>query len=221
MNGNAELPARVDAPRFLRYASAPMRRNESLLDLFLELQALDRVPRSGYVLRGVDDPESVTEHSWHVLFLVWALGARIAGIDVARAVEIALVHDLAELRVGDLPRTASLYFPEGAKKTAELAALGDVLAPLPERALDLYREYQDGSSPEARLVKACDKLQLMLKVAVYERWQTGALAEFWDNPDNFPDGGFQPVRELFEALRERRNRQVGGTAGVPGGSASD
>lgn len=182
-----------------------MRRNETLLDLFLEIQALDKVPRTGYLLRGVSDPESVTEHSWHVLFLVWGLGSRIEGMNLARAVEIALVHDLAEIRVGDMPRTASHYFPEGAKKTAELAAMGDVLAPVQDRALDLYREYQEGTTPEAKLVKACDKLQLMLKVAVYERWGTGALAEFWDNPDNFPDGGFEPVRELFEELRQRRN----------------
>jgi 5'-deoxynucleotidase YfbR-like HD superfamily hydrolase len=182
-----------------------MRRNDTLLDLFLEIQILDRVPRSGYVLRGVHDPESVSEHSWHVLFLVWSLGTQVEGVDLQRAVEIALVHDLAELRVGDLPRTASHYFPEGAKKAAELAAMRDVLAPLPERALDLYREYQEGTTLEARLVKACDKLQLMLKVAVYERWGTGALGEFWDNPDNFPDGGIPLVRELFEELRRRRN----------------
>src|SRR4051794_4227804 len=115
-----------------------MKANGSLLDLFLEAQALDRVPRSGYVLRGVSEPESVTEHTWHVLFLVWVLGARIEGIDVARAVEIALVHDLAELRIGDLPRTSSHYFPEGAKRTAEAAAMADVLAPMAERALPLY-----------------------------------------------------------------------------------
>ena len=181
-----------------------MRINDTLLDLCLELQILDRVPRSGYVLRGVDHPESVTEHSWHVLFLVWALGAKIPDLDVHRAVEIALVHDLAELRIGDLPRVASRYFPDGAKKTAEMAAMGEILAPLPETALALYREYQEGTTPEARLVKACDKLQLMLKVTVYERWGTGALSEFWDNPDNFPDGGLEVVKELFEALRERR-----------------
>jgi putative hydrolase of HD superfamily len=182
-----------------------MRINDTLLDLCLELQTLDRVPRSGYVLRGVAEPESVTEHSWHVLFLVWALGAQSEGIDLTRAMEIALVHDLAELRIGDLPRVASRYFPEGAKKAAEAAAMAEVLAPLPERALALYDEYQQGTTPEARLVKACDKLQLMIKVAVYERWGTGALAEFWDNPDNFPDGGFPAVRALFEALRERRS----------------
>src|SRR5262245_48114347 len=112
--GEPEWPGYpLSAP--LGYSSASMRRNDSLLDLFLELQILDRVPRSGYVLRGVSEPESVTEHSWHVLFLVWALGTRIEGIDLSKAVEIALIHDLAELRVGDLPRTASHYFPEGAK----------------------------------------------------------------------------------------------------------
>src|SRR5262245_12902601 len=105
--------------------------NATLLDLLLETQLLDRIPRSGYVLRGVVDPESVTEHSWHVLFLVWAVGGRIPEIDLPRAVEIALVHDLAELRVGDLPRTAAHYFPAGAKKAAEAAAMADVLAPLP------------------------------------------------------------------------------------------
>jgi putative hydrolase of HD superfamily len=198
-----------------------MRRNESLLDLVLELQSLDRLPRAGYVLRGVTDPESVTEHSWHVLFLVWALGRRLPEVDVGRAVEIALVHDLAELRIGDLPRTASRYFPAGAKNAAESAAMEEILAPLPPEARQLYAEYQAGSTPEARLVKACDKLQLMLKVAAYERWGADGLAEFWDNPDNFPDGGFAPVRELFDELRRRREgeraeRQARHEAGVAG-----
>jgi putative hydrolase of HD superfamily len=185
-----------------------MKANRTLLDLCLEIQTLDRIPRSGYVLRGVADPESVAEHTLHVLFLVWTLGLKIEEIDVSRAVEIALVHDLAELRIGDLPRTSSHYFPAGAKKAAEAAAMADVLAPLPERTRLLYNEYQEGTTLEARLVKACDKLQLMLKVTVYERWGTGALSEFWDNPDNFPDGGFPAVRELFEELRSRRNAEI-------------
>lgn len=185
----------------------PMRRNPHLLDLVLELQTLDRVPRAGFLLRGVPDPESVTEHSWHVLFLVWTLASRIAEVDTARAVEIALVHDLAEVRVGDLPMVVAEYFPDGAKQTAEAAALDDILAPLPPRARELYAEYRAGESAEARLVKACDKLQMMLKVAVYERWGAGGLAEFWDNPANFPDGGFPPVRELFEELCRRREER--------------
>lgn len=181
-----------------------MEANERLLDLLLELQVLDRVPRAGFMLRGVPEAESVSEHCWHVVFLVWALGGEIDEVDTFRAVEIALVHDLAELRVGDLPRTAAKYLPQGAKNEAETAAIAEVLAPLPARSRALYAEYQAGETPEARLVKACDKLQLMLKVAVYERWGAGGLAEFWDNPDNFPDGGFAPVAELFAELCARR-----------------
>jgi putative hydrolase of HD superfamily len=187
-----------------------MQANASLLELLLELQTLDRIPRSGFVLRGVADPESVTEHSWHVLFLVWSLGSQVEGLDLARAVEIALVHDLAELRVGDLPRTASRYFPAGAKQSAESAAVAEVLAPLPARARQLHDEYQQGVSLESRLVKACDKLQLMLKVAVYESWGTGALAEFWDNPDNFPPTDIPAVKALFDELRQWRRRTGGG-----------
>ena len=78
--------------------------NENLLDVLLELQALDRVPRMGFLIRGVSDPESIAEHSWHVLFLVWVLAPKIPEVDAKRAVEIAIVHDLAELRTGDLPR---------------------------------------------------------------------------------------------------------------------
>ncbi len=182
-----------------------MRRNETLLDLLLEIQMLDRVPRMGYALRGVVDGESVTEHSWHVLFLVWSLAPRVPEVDPHRAVEMALIHDLAELRVGDLPRTASRYFPAGAKRAAETAAMAELAAPLPERAQELFADYEQGTSPEAKLVKACDKLQLMLKVAVYQHWGAGGLGEFWENPDNFPDGGFPAVRELFEELRRRRD----------------
>lgn len=184
-----------------------MRPNDDLLDLLLETQNLDQIPRMGYLLSGITDPESVSEHSWHVAFLVWLLSADITDIDRLRAIEIAMIHDLAELRIGDLPRTASHYLPEGAKEAAEAAAIEEILAPLPEEVRLLWKEYQAGESPESRLVKACDRLQMMLKVLVYESQGGRGLRRFWENPENFPDGGFPLVERLFSELRERRSRQ--------------
>ena len=181
-----------------------MRPNRSLLDSLLELQALDRLPRTGYVLRGVGDPESVAEHGFHLALLVWALAPSLPGIDLARALELALVHDLAEIRIGDLPRTAGRYLPEGAKDAAESAALSELLAPLGQRAPSLLAEFEAGETPEARLVQACDKLQLMIKVFVYERWGARGLREFWDNECNFPEPGLEPEDELLAELRQRR-----------------
>lgn len=189
-----------------------MRRNETLLETLLELQVLDRVPRMGYLLRGVSDPESITEHSWHVAFLVWILGLRMPGLDRLRALEIALVHDLAEVRTGDLPRVANRYFAEGAKESAEREVMTELFGPSAERSDELLAEYRAAETLEARLVKACDKLQLMLKVAAYERWGARGLAEFWENEDNFPDlsaDGIEPVRELFEELRRRHGAADG------------
>jgi len=188
-----------------------VKRNETLLELLLELQTLDRVPRMGFVLRGVPEPESVAEHGWHVAFLVWAVGARIPGLDLARALEIALVHDLAEVRTGDIPLVASRYYAEGAKEAAERGVFEEVLGPLAARAGELLAEYRSAASLEARLVKACDKLQLILKVAAYERWGSRGLGEFWENPGNFKDYGLEPVRELFEELRAKHGPSPGPT----------
>jgi putative hydrolase of HD superfamily len=189
--------------------------NKTLLDLLVELQTLDRVPRMGYSLRGVAEPESVTEHSWHLLFLVWTLAERIPEVNTQRAIELALIHDLAEVRTGDLPKTVSGFFPDGAKAAAETAILRELLAPLPERVVGLHQEYSAAETAEARLVKACDKLQLMIKVHAYQRWGSRGLAEFWDNPANFPDAGFEPVRELVATLKARHREHLQGRRGLP------
>ena len=177
--------------------------NVSLLDLLLELQTLDRVPRSGYFLRGISDCESVSEHTFHLALLVWFLAGEESDLDRARAVELALMHDLAELRIGDLPRTATTYLPADVKHAAERRAAADILAPADPRATALYEEYEEGATVEARFVRACDKLQLMIKVTVYESWGHRGLAEFWGNPANFPKSEFASIEGLFRRLQER------------------
>lgn len=180
-------------------AASPTAR--AILDLLRELQALDRLPRVGYSLRGVPEPESISEHLFHVAFLVWALGRREADLDLLRALELALLHDLAEVRFGDLPRTAAHYLPPGAKRSAERRAAADLLAPLGEDAAARVVEYQEAASREARFVAVCDKLQLVLKAGVYESWGARALSEFRDGLVRFDDGGFGSVAEVVAALR--------------------
>jgi putative hydrolase of HD superfamily len=180
-----------------------MEANRSLLDMLLELERLDRVPRSGFALRGVPDGESVAEHSWHVAVLVWALAPRVPGLDAERATAMALVHDIAEVRLGDLPMTAARYLGAAGKAGAEQAAMRELTAPLGRRAVELLEDYESAGSLEARLVRACDKLQLMLKVALYESSGATGLSEFWVNSDNFPAAGIEAVDALVAELRTR------------------
>jgi putative hydrolase of HD superfamily len=98
---------------------------------------------------------------------------------------MAVLHDLAESVIGDLPLPAQRFFPPGVKHAAEEAALADLLAPLPGGAqlVALWREYESRSVPEARLVREADRLETLLQAYVYE-WRTGnrSLSEFWDTP---------------------------------------
>lgn len=181
-----------------------MKRNGTLLDAVLELQHLDRVPRMGFVLRGVADPESVAEHLWHVAVLAWTLGRQVDGLDLGRALAMALLHDVGEVRLGDLPMTTSKYFEPGAKAAAEAKVVGELMHPFGGQPEELLAELQARKTAEARFVKDCDKLQLMLKVAHYERHGAKGLEEFWDHSRNFPSDEFAPVAELFAELRAWR-----------------
>ena len=70
---------------------------------FLEMaRGLKTTPRTGWVHRGVRGPESVADHSWRVALMALVGAEGTSGLDTARAVQIALVHDLAEAIVGDI-----------------------------------------------------------------------------------------------------------------------
>lgn len=78
-----------------------------LLRLARQVQRLKRVPRQGWLDRGVPplDTESVADHSLGVALLAWmaALEARAGGaaLDPARVLALALIHDLPEAEIGD------------------------------------------------------------------------------------------------------------------------
>ena len=186
-----------------------MRANRTTLETLLELQRLDRVVRSGYALRGVPEPESVAEHTFHLAMLVWTLAADEPDIDRARAVELALLHDLAEVRTGDLPRPAAAYLPAGAKAQAEQQVASDLLAPLGDEPLNRLAEYQTGETIEARFVRRCDKFQVLLKIAVYEGAGARGLDEFWDLLPAFENDAFASIRDLASALATRRTKGCG------------
>ena len=177
---------------------------EGFVEALDSLQDLDRIPRLGYLTRGVADPESVAEHSYHVAFLVWALGPSVPGLDLARAVGLALLHDVGELATGDIPRTAADLFPLGAKKAAERRAAERLLAPLGEDVLEAVAEALGGDTLEARFVKACDVLQLRIKAAHYLAQGAPAVADLADGEEPSAAEEFPAVARLAEALSARR-----------------
>lgn len=131
-------------------------------ELLVEAMSLKALDRAGWVRVGVPRPESVAAHSWGVALL--ALVRCPPGLDRERLVAMALLHDLAEVRVGDI--TPHDGVPREEKRRREREAAAAMFADHPElRAL--WDEAERGESAEARFLKELDTLDMGLQAEVY------------------------------------------------------
>lgn len=167
-------------------------------EALIEALALKALPRAGWVRVCVPDPESVAAHSWGVATLVLVLCP--PDLDRERALAIALVHDLAEVRVGDL--TPHDGVPRDEKARREREAFVDLVAALPnaEELTGCFDDY--GVTAEGRFVQACDKLDMALQAAAYERGTDLDLSEFVDSALSKLSAGV--LRELARGAPETR-----------------
>jgi 5'-deoxynucleotidase len=183
-----------------------------MLSTLIELQRLKRLDRTGWTLRGLPNgTESVAAHSFGVSVTAMLLAdkcvAQGVAVDVEKVLRIALLHDWAEARVGDMPRTATLYFGSEVRKQAEMAAFVDVVDG-DDSYISLYNDYERRESVEARLVKVADVLDLLIQVLALERAGARGLDEFWEvaeKPDFNLDGvAEQIVQELLQSILKAR-----------------
>ena len=188
-----------------------------MLPTLIELQRLKRLDRTGWTLRGMPNgTESVAAHSFGVavtaMMLADQVTARGIAVDTERVLRMALLHDWAETRVGDMPRTATNYFGADARKVAETHAFTDIVQDIAanEQYGSLYRDYEQRNSLEARLVKAADIIDLLIQTYALERAGARGLDEFWEvatSPDfNLPDIAHEVVMDLLQSLLEARNQ---------------
>lgn len=183
-----------------------------LLSLFFDAATLKRVPRSGWLLRNVPQVESVADHSYSMAVMTLTLadalnasGALAEPLDAGRALTIAVLHDLAESRLTDLPGPAMRFLAPEAKSQAESAAIAEILRPLPsaESFRALWHEFEDATSPEGRLVCDTDKLEMMVQCLRYERAGVRGLEEFWASVDRYT-WNYPLCAELYRALKDLR-----------------
>ena len=143
------------------------------LDTLLEVAALKGLDRAGWVRRGVPCPESVAAHSWGVGWL--ALVFAPPELDRGRCLAYAALHDLAEVRVGDL--TPADRVPQAEKHRREAAAIHSLLASRPDLAA-LVAAYEAKADAEAQFVRQLDRLDMAVQALVYHRAGHAGMHEF-------------------------------------------
>jgi len=144
-----------------------------MIDLLDEALTLKETIRAGWVRVGVENPESVAAHSWGICWLVLAVD--VPNIDQHKALQLAVIHDMAEARVGDITPYDGISREE--KQKRERSAINLMLGQRPDLKV-LWDEYEAGTSAESRLVHDLDRLDMALQAVRYRRAQGVDTKEF-------------------------------------------
>ena len=139
-------------------------RLQKQIEFVIEIDKLKNIYRQTYVL-GEERKENDSEHSWHIALMAFLLAEYSEKtIDVLKTMKMLLIHDIVEIDAGD----TYCYDAEGYKTKAEREekAAQRIFGLLPEnRCSELYalwREFEDGSSDEAKFAAVLDRIQPLI-----------------------------------------------------------
>lgn len=147
-------------------------RLEQQLDFLRVVDALKRVDRMTRLIQRsgeISRRENSAEHSWHLALMAMMLVEHAnEPVDLARVLQMILVHDIVEIDAGD-----TFVYDAAAmvgKADREEAAANRIFGLLPDdqkvELLELWHEFEARETPEAKYASALDRLAGMLPNAV-------------------------------------------------------
>ncbi|NXU40762.1 HDDC2 protein, partial [Drymodes brunneopygia] len=183
-----------------------------LLPFLRLLGQLKRVPRTGWVYRKVANPESVSDHMYRMAMM--ALVTEDKSLNKDRCIRLALVHDMAECIVGDIAPADNI--PKEEKHRREEAAMQQLTQLLSEdlrkEIYELWEEYENQSTAEAKFVKQLDQCEMILQAFEYEELENtpGRLQDFFDSTA----GKFVhlEILQLVSLINTERKKRIAATS---------
>ena len=154
----------------------------------IECLRLKQVVRAGWTRFPIENPETVASHSWGMALI--GLLTCPENLNLEKVLTLALIHDLAEVIVGDL--TPFDPEPEEGKRVAEENAIAQLLGghPRSEELQKLWQEFEDRTTPEGLFVAGLDKLDMGLQAEIYEN-------DFDINLDEFTNSSRRMITDPY------------------------
>lgn len=145
---------------------------------FIEIyNKLYLVSRTGWVNRGVKNPESVGEHCDSLVALVDAFCDNLTIQDPEKLKDMLKIHDLAEIIVGDqvvadIKNNELYHKTKEVKKMNEEKAMQEIVEKLGSEGsiiLEYWKEFEDNKTYDANIGHQLDQYQAIQKAFEYEQ----------------------------------------------------
>lgn len=106
--------------------------------------------------------QNLAEHHFRVFWIAMVIAAHEGGVDTGKIAKMTLLHDIPESRTGDVDYISRQYV----QRNEELA-LQDMLGktPLLHEFKQLWQEYEARKTPEAKIAKDADNLDVDFDLA--------------------------------------------------------
>ena len=132
---------------------------QPIIDFIIEIDKLKGVTRKTKPPT-LDRYENSAEHSWQIALLATTLAPHAAEpINLDRVIRMLLVHDIGEIDTGDTIVYADANWE--ALKAEEFAAVQRIFGILPaaqcQALLELWQEFEENNTAEARFANAADR----------------------------------------------------------------
>lgn len=135
------------------------------IDFLVTIDRMKQVLRQN-LLTDASRRENDAEHSWHMAVAAMVLQEYAAEpVDIPKAVEIALVHDLVEIYAGDtFAYDAAGHADKAARETAAADRLfGSLPAAQGAEFRALWDAFEAQGTPESRFANVMDRFQPLLQ----------------------------------------------------------
>ena len=134
------------------------------LDFILEIDKEKEIYRQTH-LTEYKRQENDAEHAWHMAIMIYLLKEYAnEEFDVAKAMMMALTHDIVEIDAGDTYAYDNVNLVT--QKDREEKAADRIYGLLPDEQRDelraLFEEFEEGKTPEAKFARVMDNFQPLI-----------------------------------------------------------
>lgn len=131
-------------------------------------------------------------------------------VNIEKALKISVIHDLNEAYVWDVPAFASNHSQQGKDEMDNIIKLKERFnSPLMDEIYDLWLDYENCHSIEAKLVKSLDKLEVRIQhnEAEISTWNDVEYPRSLFAADKYCD--FDPfIKEFNELVKEESKIKI-------------
>lgn len=140
-------------------------------NLLKQIEFIKEIDKIKYIQRRTklfnsDRNENDAEHSWHLAMMAIVLSEYSdVKIDLLKVIKMVLIHDIVEIDAGD-----TFIYDQNKNHDnteEELKAAKRIFGMLPEKQaaefIELWTEFEDGISNEAKFAKSMDRLEPLLQ----------------------------------------------------------